>query len=157
MNIFLSFIYNARLLLCGKNDPKGALHTFYAGGFGLTDMGTCAAPLRSPSLRSIRDIPHASALLTCHAADWTRGQVAFAATPDTNSRALPVLVCIRRSTPSSLACLSFALLTYPAGRPRRAAPCPPGTPEKRRRRWRCGSSCRHSPAAAPRPRCRRRR
>ena len=29
----------------------------------------------------------------------------------------------------------------------RAAPCPPDTPEKRRRRWRCGSSCR------PRPIC----
>ena len=49
-----------------------------------------------------------------------------------------------------------ALLTYPTGRPRRAAPCPPGTQGSRRRRWRCGSSCRHSPAGPRRPRSRRR-
>ena len=29
-------------------------------------------------------------------------------------------------------------ITYPAGRPRRAAPCLPGTPGWRRRRWKCG-------------------
>ncbi len=51
------------------------------------------------------------------------------------------------------ACTTFI---YPAGRPRRAAPCPPGTPERRRRRWRCGSSCWHSPAGPRRPRSRRR-
>ena len=39
----------------------------------------------------------------------------------------------------------------------RAAPCPPGTPGRRRRRWRCGSSCRRSPAASRQPRSRRRR
>ena len=46
---------------------------------------------------------------------------------------------------------------YPANRPRRGAPCPPGIPGRRRRRWRCGSSCRRSPAAQRPPRCRRRR
>ena len=29
-------------------------------------------------------------------------------------------------------------LTCPAGTPRREAPCPPGTPATRRRRWKCG-------------------
>ena len=48
-------------------------------------------------------------------------------------------------------------ITCPADRPRQAAPCLPGTPGRRRRRWRCESSCRHNPAAAPRRRCRRRR
>ncbi len=49
-----------------------------------------------------------------------------------------------------------SLLIYLKDMPRRAAPCPPGTPGRRRRRWRCGSSCRHSPTGPPRPRCRRR-
>ena len=47
-------------------------------------------------------------------------------------------------------------LTYPAGTPRRAAPCPPGTRGRRRRRWRCGSFCRRSPAGPRRPRSHRR-
>ena len=47
-------------------------------------------------------------------------------------------------------------LTCPAGTPRRAAPCPPGPPGRRRRRWRCGSSGRRSPAG-PRPPPSRRR
>ena len=46
---------------------------------------------------------------------------------------------------------------YPANRQRRGAPCPPGIPGRRHRRWRCGSSCRRSPAAPRPPRCRRRR
>ena len=49
------------------------------------------------------------------------------------------------------------IFTCPAGRPRQAAPSLPGTPGWRRRRWRCGSSCRHSPAAPQPRRCRRRR
>ena len=47
-------------------------------------------------------------------------------------------------------------LIYPANRPRPVILCPPGTPRRRRRRWRCGSSYRHSPAAPRPPRCRRR-
>ena len=45
----------------------------------------------------------------------------------------------------------------PANRQRPAAPCLPETPSWRRRRWRCGSSCRRNPAAPRPPRCRRRR
>ena len=53
-------------------------------------------------------------------------------------------------------CPARTVFTCPVHRPRRAAPCPPGTREKRRRRWRCGSSCRRSPAGPRRPRSRRR-
>ena len=49
------------------------------------------------------------------------------------------------------------VIPYPGCRRCRAAGYPPGTPAKRRRRWRCGSSYRRSPAAVPQPRCRRRR
>ena len=49
------------------------------------------------------------------------------------------------------------VIPYPGCRQCRAAGYPPGTPAKRRRRWRCGSSYRRSPAAVPQPRCRRRR
>ena len=48
-------------------------------------------------------------------------------------------------------------LTYPAGRRHQEALCPPGIPGKRRLRWRCGSSCRHSPAAPQLRHCRLRR
>ena len=48
-----------------------------------------------------------------HAALWARGRVAFTATPDTNSRTLSVLVCIRRSAPSSPTRLSSALKSSP--------------------------------------------
>ena len=50
----------------------------------------------------------------------------------------------------------YAGFIYPAGTPRRAAPCPPGTRGRRRRRWRCGSFCRRSPAGPRRPRSHRR-
>ena len=49
------------------------------------------------------------------------------------------------------------VIPYPGCRRCRAAGYPPGTPAKRRRRWRCGSSYHRSPAAVPQPRCRRRR
>ena len=49
------------------------------------------------------------------------------------------------------------VIPYPGCRRCRAAGYPPGTPAKRRRRWRCGSSYRRSPAAVPQPRCHRRR
>ena len=49
------------------------------------------------------------------------------------------------------------ILTRPADTRRPAALCLPGTPAMRRHRWRCGSSCRRSPAAPQPPRCRRRR
>ena len=49
------------------------------------------------------------------------------------------------------------VIPYPGCRRCRAAGYPPGTPARRRRRWRCGSSYRRSPAAVPQPRCRRRR
>ena len=49
------------------------------------------------------------------------------------------------------------VIPYPGCRRCRAVGYPPGTPAKRRRRWRCGSSYRRSPAAVPQPRCRRRR
>ena len=49
------------------------------------------------------------------------------------------------------------VFTCPADTQRPAALCPPGTPGWRRRRWRCGSSCRRSPAAPRPPHCRRRR
>ena len=52
--------------------------------------------------------------------------------------------------------ISGGEITYPANKQRRAAPCLPGTPGWRRRRWRCGSSDRQSPAGPRRPRCRRR-
>ena len=70
----------------------------------------CARLGLHPSLRS--KLPCASILRTscCHAADWTRGRVAFAPTPDANSRAASALVCIRRCAPSSPARLSSALL-----------------------------------------------
>ncbi len=50
-----------------------------------------------------------------------RGRVAFAATPDTNSRAAPVLVCIRRSAPSSPAHGLRAYRYHAAAAARRAA------------------------------------
>ena len=53
--------------------------------------------------------------------------------------------------------ISFPALTYPAGTQRPAAPCPQGTPAKRRRRWRCASSYRRSRASRPQPPNRRRR
>ena len=49
------------------------------------------------------------------------------------------------------------VIPCPGCRRCRAAGSPPGTPAKRRRRWRCDSSYRRSPAAVPQPRCRRRR
>ncbi len=49
------------------------------------------------------------------------------------------------------------VIPYPGCRRCRAAGYPPGTPARRRRRWRCGSSYHRSPAAVPQPRCRRRR
>ena len=52
--------------------------------------------------------------------------------------------------------ISGGEITYPANKQRRAAPCLPGTPGWRRRRWRYGSSDRQSPAGPRRPRCRRR-
>ena len=58
---------------------------------------------------------------SCHAALWARGRVAFAAAPDTNGRTPSVLVCIRRSAPSSPARLSSALLSHAAAAARRAA------------------------------------
>ena len=51
-------------------------------------------------------------------------------------------------------CAARKYLTCPADRPRRAVPCPQGIREKHRRRWRCASSCPHSPAAPRQPRCR---
>ena len=57
---------------------------------------------------------------SCHAALWARGRVAFAAAPDTNGRTPSVLVCIRRSAPSSPARLSSALLSHAAAAARRA-------------------------------------
>ncbi len=48
-------------------------------------------------------------------------------------------------------------LTCPAGMRCPAAPVLPGTPVTRRRRWRCGSSCRRSRASEQQLRSRRRR
>lgn len=72
---------------------------------------TCGRSWALP-IRSGVCFPYAPILRTscCHAADWACGRVAFAASPDANSRAMPALVCIRRSAPSSPARLSFALL-----------------------------------------------
>ena len=50
----------------------------------------------------------------------------------------------------------FDQLISRPGPQRRAEPCPPDIPGKRRRRWRCGSSSRQGPSA-PQPRRNRRR
>ena len=68
-------------------------------------------------------------------------------------------VGFRRGPPGMISTVAGAkvMLRHPAGTQRPAVPYPPGTPGWRHRRWRCGSSCRRSPAAPRQPRCRRRR
>ncbi len=61
------------------------------------------------------------------------------------------------SAPLEPAVKPSELIPSRSGRQCREAHVPPGIPEKRRRRWRCGSSCRHSQAFQRQPQSRRRR
>ena len=142
-----------------------------SGGVNLPYRKVCSAnawthlPVRPAPARAAR--PKPGKILTCPAGTPRRASSPQSPLPPFPAlrgklRSLPCVSSPHVTRSAGLtwgpprSCPARNSLTCPAGTPRRAAPCPPGTPGRRRRRWRCGSSGRRSPAG-PRPPPSRRR